>query len=408
MMGQDFDVTEKAKQDDPKAPPAVAALPPKVKAPPIPPAARPARMHPRHWLILLSFLLTVLVPITGIGVYLYSFAADQYVSKVGFSVRKEEGGSAFDVLGSLASISGSSSTDTDILYEYIQSQELVADAEKALDLSHIYQKPQKDPVFSLKDNASIEDLVDYWLGMVRVFYDPGTGLIEVEVRSFDPQDSHRIASYIFSRSSEMINQLSAVARDDIRKYAKEDLDKAIERLKIARSALTKFRNAKQIVDPTADIQGQMGLVNSLNAQLASALIELDLLQSTTQESDPRVRQAENKIVVIKNRIQEERAKLGVGNTDGSNAFADVVEEFERLQVDQEFAEKTYILSLSSFDKAVGETQRKSRYLAAYVKPTLAQTPLYPQRTILMIVSLLLLFGIWSISVLVYYSLKDRR
>lgn len=401
-------MVEKAKQDAQKASQDVVDLPPKVKVVQVAPAARPARMRPRHWLILLSFLLSVLTPIAGIGVYLYFFAADQYVSKVGFSVQKEEGGSAFDVLGSLASISMSSSTDTDILYRYIQSQELVIDAEQHLDLRSIFQKTENDPVFSLKDNASTEELVDYWLRMVRVFYDPGTGLIEVEVRSFDPEDSYRIANYILHLSSAMINQLSAVAREDTRKYAKEDLDKAGERLKNARSALTQFRNMEQIVDPTADIQGQMGLVNSLNAQLASALIDLDLLQSITKKGDPRVTQAQNKIMVIQNRIQQERAKLGAGSANNGRAFADVVEKFERLQIDVEFAQKSYILALSSFDKAVAESRRKSRYLAAYLQPTLAETPLYPQRLILMFVSFLILFGAWSISVLVYYSLRDRR
>lgn len=401
-------MAKELKKIEPKAPQTTPASLPKAKVVQVAPAARPARMRPRHWFVLLSFLLFVLAPIVGAGVYLYSYAADQYVSKVGFSVRKEEASTAFDVLGSLTSISGSSSTDTDILYKFIQSQELVVAAEKTLNLHNIYQKPQSDPLFSLKEDASVEDLVKYWLRMVRVFYDPGTGLIEVEVRSFDPVDSRQIAQFIFKRSSEMINQLSAVAREDTTRYAKEDLDQAVERLKDARSAITLFRNEQQIVDPTADIQGQMGLLNSLNAQLASALIDLDLLMAITREGDPRVAQANTKIFVIKKRIQEERDKLGVGTAGGGNDFASLVGEFERLQVDLEFAQKAYILSLSAFDNAVGEARRQSRYLAAYVKPTLAQTPLYPQRAILMFVSFLVLFGVWAILVLVYYSLKDRR
>jgi capsular polysaccharide transport system permease protein len=221
-------------------------------------------------------------------------------------------------------------------------------------------------------------------------------------------DAQDIAQDLFDRSSAMINALSAVARNDTSRYAKEELDDAVERLKQARQALTLFRNDKQIVDPTADIQGQMGLLNSLHAQLATSLIELDLLADTTRDTDPRVEQAKRKIVVINTRIDAERQKLGVGGGRGGGAFADLVGQFESLQVDREFAEKAYVSALSAYDSSLAEARRQSRYLAAYVQPTLAETPLYPQRAILLLIAGLLIFGTWAIGVLVFYSLKDRR
>ena len=357
---------------------------------------------------MLSFVLCVLLPAVVSGYYLYTHAVDQYASKVGFSVRSEETGSAFEVLGSLTNISGSSSSDTDILYKFIQSQELVEAVDAELDLRGIYTKPENDPIFALAADASTEDLVSYWSRMVRIVYDPGTGLIEVQVRAFDPEDARTIAQNIFVRSSAMINQLSAVARADVTRYAQEELDQALDRLKEARKALTLFRNETQIVDPSADIQGQMGLLNSMQAQLAETLIELDLLSDTARADDPRVELAKRKIEVIQKRISEERRKLGVAGGDDTRVFADLVGQFESLQVDLEFAEKAYVSALSAYDSAVAEARRQSRYLAAYLRPTLAQTPQYPQREILLAVITLLLFGSWTILVLVYYSLRDRR
>ena len=379
-----------------------------VKVVEVAPAARPARLRPRHRLVMLSFVLCVLLPAVVSGYYLYTHAVDQYASKVGFSVRSEETGSAFEVLGSLTNISGSSSSDTDILYKFIQSQELVEAVDAELDLRGIYTKPENDPIFALAADASTEDLVSYWSRMVRIVYDPGTGLIEVQVRAFDPEDARTIAQNIFVRSSAMINQLSAVARADVTRYAQEELDQALDRLKEARKALTLFRNETQIVDPSADIQGQMGLLNSMQAQLAETLIELDLLSDTARADDPRVELAKRKIEVIQKRISEERRKLGVAGGDDTRVFADLVGQFESLQVDLEFAEKAYVSALSAYDSAVAEARRQSRYLAAYLRPTLAQTPQYPQREILLAVITLLLFGSWTILVLVYYSLRDRR
>lgn len=381
---------------------------PTVKVVPVPQAARPAFMRMRHKMLALFFVLIVLIPTVGAGYYLYTYAADQYTSKVGFTVRKEETGSAFELLGGLSSISGSSSSDTDILYKFIQSQELVEAVDKSLDLHTMYSKPDNDPYFSLDPNATIEDLVDYWQRMVHIVYDPGTGLIEVDVRAFDPLDARAVAQDIFQRSSAMINDLSAIARNDATRYAKEELDLALQRLKVARQAMTRFRNETQIVDPVADIQGQMGLLNSLQAQLAETLIELDLLAENTRDTDPRVSLAKRKIEVIENRITIERRKLGVSGGDETRVFADLVGKFESLQVDREFAEKSYLSALAAYDTALAEAGRQSRYLAAYLQPTLAQTPQYPQREISLAVIALFLFGTWVILSLVYHSLRDRR
>ena len=153
----------------------------------------------------------------------------------------------------------------------------------------------------------------------------------------------------------------------------------------------------------------MGLLNSLQAKLAETLIELDLLANTSRDDDPRVEQAKRKIVVIQKRIDEERRKLGVsGPASDTNGYADLVGKFESLQVDLEFAQKAYISALSAYDGAVADARRQSRYLAAYLRPTLAETPQYPRRAIQLTVIALILFGSWTILTLVYYSLRDRR
>ena len=374
------------------------------------PVAGPARTRKRHWGVIFSFLLFVLAPTGFSAWYLWTQAADQYESRLGFSVRKEESQSAVDIFGALPGVGGASSSDTDVLYQFILSQELVARVDAALDLHGLYERPYAtDPVFALAPGASIEQLVSYWERMVKINYEPGTGLIELSVRAFDPVEARTIATTIFDESAVMINRLSAIAREDTTRYAREELDQAVERLKQAREAVTTFRSRSQIVDPNADIQGQMGLLNTLQQQLAEALIESDLLSETTRENDPRIAKVNRRIEVIEGRITEERRKFGVGGEGpGGEDYATLVAEFERLTVDREFAEEAYKNALSAYDGALAEAQRKSRYLAAHIEPTLAETAAYPQRWVLTgLAGLFLLLG-WSILVLIYYSIRDRR
>lgn len=398
--------TDKTERQGPAGGGQPEAAPPQVR-----PTVAPAAVRRRHWGVLLSFLLFVIIPTAVAAWYLWERAADRYASYVGFSVRTEELGSAVELLGGIAELSGSSSSDTDVLYKFIQSQDLVRRVDAKLDLRAIWAKgnPEVDPIFAYHPPGTIEDLVDYWKRMVRVYSDSGTGLIDLTVLAFTPEDATAIAKEIYAESSAMINELSALAREDAIRYAREELGLAQEQLRDAREAMTRFRNRTQIVDPAADIQSQMGLLSSLQVQLAETLIELDILEQTTRESDPRIAQAERKVSVIEARIAEERKKLGIGSEgQEGEVFAELVGEYERLLVDREFAEQSYTAARATYDVSVAEAQRQSRYLGAHVAPTQAEKSEYPDRGVLLGLTILCLFLAWAIGVLVYYSLKDRR
>ncbi len=361
-------------------------------------------------MLFFSLFLAVLLPMAVTAWYLWTRAADEYVSRMGFSVRREDSSSAVDILGGLSAISGSSSKDTDILYKFIHGQAIVSQLDKKLDLRALYARPYKqDPIFAFNPKGKIEDLVSYWRRMVKISYDSPRGMIELEVLAFDPATAQTIAKGIYDESSRMINALSTVARNDTIRYAHDDLEEAMKRLKQARSAITEFRARNQMIDPSADIQAQMGLLNTLQEQQATALINLDLLSKTTRSNDPRVAQARRKIAVIEDRITQERRKFGTGSaTAESPDLATLTAEFERLTVDREFAERAYTAALTTYDLAQAKAQRQSRYLTAYITPTLAESPQYPHRWTLLGLVGLFLFLTWAIAVLIYYSIRDRR
>lgn len=376
------------------------------------PLAKPARSKRRHWGLLSAFVIMVLLPVAAAIWYLNERAVDQYASTIGFTVRSEDAASAADLLGGLGASfgGGSGSDDSDILYEFIRSQAMVAAINDKMDLRSIYSRHvEADPIFGFNPDGTIEDLTEYWQRMVRISYDSGSGLMELRALAFDPREAQQVAEAIYAESTAMINNLSAIAREDATRYARQDLDLSIERLKEAREALTAFRIATQIVDPEADVQGQVGLLNTLQAQLAEALIELDVLSGSTRAGDPRIDQAQSRVNVIQARIAEERRKFGSGGLEeGDESYAATIAEFERLAIDREIAEQSYAASLGAFDVALAEANRQSRYLAAYIQPTLAERAEFPQRPLIVILVGLFAFLTWAIIALVFYALRDRR
>ncbi|WP_233253578.1 capsule biosynthesis protein [Paracoccus binzhouensis] len=393
------------------APRPMPAVPPTAVQPIRPPVglAQPRR---RHWLLLASFLLLVALPTALWAWYLWARASDQYVSTVGFSVRKEQSVPSIDLLGGLSSFAGSgggSASDTDILYEYIRSQDMVERIDAELDLRTRFSRDwPHDFVFAFDPEGHIEDLTEYWQRQVKVLYDSSTALITLNVSAFTPEDAQQIAAAVFTQSSDKINELSAIAQDDATRLAKQELDKAREELTATRQAMTAFRMRSQIVDPEADLAGQMGVLSGLQAQLAEALVAHDLLIENAQPTDHRVIQSQQKIDALRRLIDAERSKFGAeGQGPAGESYAQLMAEYEKLAVDREFAEGAYRTARIAYETALAEAQRQSRYLAAHIEPKVAQSSTEPNRPwLLLMVAGMLLTG-WSILVLIYYSIRDR-
>ncbi len=374
------------------------------------PVAGRARVKRRHRGLLLSIGIVVILPLVLVIAYLWILAEDQFASTTGFTIRQEETSSASDLMGGLAMAFGAGSAGhADLLFEFVQSQDIIERVAARFDLvGHYATHWPQDPLFSLWPDATIEDLVWFWGRMVRVTYDKASGLMLVQVRAADPQTARLISELIVAESEEMINRLNETARRDTTRNAETDLAASLQRLRDARQDLAEFRVRTQIVDPQADIQGRLGVLNNLQQQLAQALIDNDLLLLTSDSNDPRVRQAQRRIEVVRNRITQERRNFAEQNvTVDQTDYPQLIAQYESLLVDQSFAETTYQAALTALDSARSNASRQSLYLASFIKPTLAQRAEYPQRYLITALTAFFLLLAWSVMALVYYSLRDR-
>jgi capsular polysaccharide transport system permease protein len=364
--------------------------------------------RPRHYAGLVSFAALVLLPLAMTVWYLYSRAADQYHSEVAFSIRSEDTGvaAAAGILGAITQIGSGTASDTDILFEFIRSQQIVAAIDHDLDLVALYNRPEGDPIFTLGGDASIEDLLAHWRRMVDVRYEARSGIIHVRANAFTPEDAEAVTRAILAESTALVNRLSEQARDDAIRYAREDLAEAEAHLQALRQRLAEFRRTNRIVDPAADVAGQTGLLNALQGELAQSLVERDMLLSYADPTDQRVIQVNRRIDAITGRIEAERQNLGVAGVEGT--LPEIIGAYEEQLVDLEFASTAYTQALANLAAARAEARRQSRYLAPHVEPTRAEQALYPRRGLLAgLTGLFLLLG-WGVVVLIYYNVRDSR
>ena len=88
--------------------------------------APPARPRRHHWLIIASCFLAVVFPTLMAATYLTWTAADRYGSRVAFSIRSNQSAAPLEILRFVTQLGISSVlTDGQVLYEFIQSQQIV-------------------------------------------------------------------------------------------------------------------------------------------------------------------------------------------------------------------------------------------------------------------------------------------
>ena len=372
------------------------------------PVVSGARIKPRHVLIILSFLLVVLLPVSVSTWYLSEKAQEQFGSKVAFIVRTEDVSSAIDILGGLSALGSSGSQDSDILYEYILSRSLVENAHKSLNLKSLFAKNyETDPWYSLDPKGTIEDIVEYWNRMVKVVYDANAGMIEINVRAFSAEDAKLLTEKILLESSKKINELSDISRQDAVKYAKQELGSSIERLRTSRLALAKFRSENKLIDPQAELGLQASLLSALLQELSATIVEKDMLGIVVKQDDPRKVQLQRKIDILENRVSQERAQFSAEGYENSN-YSEVMLKFESLSIDLEYSQQAYLAAMASYDSAVIEAQRQSRYLATYIDPTFAERAEYPKSWTILGILCLITNLVWITIILIFYALRDKK
>lgn len=321
---------------------------------------------------------TVVLPVSLVAGYMYFFASDQYASQAAFSIRSEQGGVVSQgFLGAIASMGGTGSAqDTDLLFDYIRSQAIVEAVDEKLNLRNIFRQRGADWLFSLRPEAPIEDVVRYWNRMVSVSNESRNGILQVEVKAFTPKDAQLILQKILSESSDLINQLSEEARADSLRPSGEMVDEARRDLQELRRQLTDFRRENQIVTPEIEAQTRSVLIGELQGRIADSLVERDSILAYTNERDQRVQNIDNRIESLRAQLEQERVDLLQSRDDND---VDVFGVYESLLVDQEMLNIAYSQALASQASAHAEARRQARYVAVHVPPSLAQTPLYPER-----------------------------
>ena len=367
----------------------------------------------RRVMLKLSFVVCVILPSLLGALYFFLIASERYAASASFAVRSMDSVPAGgDFLGAIAGLSsvGTTTTDSYIVLEYLKSRELIEKVQSEFDLREAFSRSSIDFFYQMDASSPIEDVVDYWDWMITASYDNTSAIVNFEVQAFTAQDAETIAALIVKYSQELINRLSEKARKDAVQFAQKEVASAEVRLKVIREEMRKFRSSSSAVDPTASAAAQVQLVTGIETQLIELRARLGTLLASLDEDALPVVQLRKQIASLERQLLETQTEVTNETGDPSRVgrgLSSLLADYEKLQVDMEFAQKAYATSLASLERARAEADRQQRFLAVFASPGLPELAIYPYRglnTFLVFISALIL---WSIGVLLAYSIRDH-
>nr|WP_141083014.1 capsule biosynthesis protein [Campylobacter sp. P0023] len=330
-------------------------------------------------------------------IFYYAFiAADRYVSNVSLSVKSTDGGSPISLSGieSLVGVASSSTEDIKLLQEYIKSFDMLQKLDEKINLRSLYEKQKIDLFFRIYSSTSKESYLKYYRDRIHILFDDTTGLLNVAVEGFSPEDARNISAAILEECERFINEISHnIAREQLR-FAQGELESAKQKYKDAKNELLAFQNEYGVFDPQSLAKTKAGFITEIELQISKKETELNTMRSYLNDNAPEIAALKAELRAHKEQLEKERRK--VASNASQDKLNDVVAQFEALYLNLSFAEDVYKTAITAVETTRIEIGRKAKQVVVIQSPYVPDSAAYPNKMyniITIFVILTLIFGV---------------
>ena len=347
------------------------------------------------------FVLTVLVPTLLAIVYFGLIASDVYVSESRFVVRSQQQKTQVGLGAILQGTGlGVAQDDSYLVHDYVLSRDALRELDDKLKFRQVYSNPAIDPINrfpGLGWDKSNEALYKRYQDVVTVDYESASSISTLTVRAYTAADARNINEALLQMSERLVNELNTRSREDLVAIARTEVQTAENRAKAAALAVSDFRTNRTVFDPSAQSALQLQGVARIQEQLLAAQGELAQMRRVAP-NNPQVGMLQARVDQLRASVDAETGKV-TGN--GRGTLASKAPEYERLVLEQSFADKQLASAMASLEQARYEAALKQQYLERIANPGLPDYAVEPRRvrSILMIfVFGMILFGVLSLIV----------
>jgi capsular polysaccharide transport system permease protein len=353
------------------------------------------------------FVVTVLLPTSCAILYFGFLASNVYISESRFVVRSPDKPAASGIGFLLKSAGFSSAGD-----EAFAAQDFMTsrDALQALDRGDVFRRAYSNPSIFYFDRfgtwlagRSFEDLYKYYHSRVRIDHDSASSITTVYVRAYSPEDARRFNEQLLGMAEATVNKLNTRGRQDLIRYAAAEVVDAKTKAEQAAFALSEYRNQKGVVDPERQAAVQLQMISKLQDELIATRMQLLQLRSFTPQN-PQIAVLETKVGGLAKAIDVELGKVAGNQSSLSSTAA----RFQRLTLDNQFAEKQLGAAMASLEDAKNEARRKQAYVERVVAPNLPDDALEPRRLMGIFMAFALGLVAWGVLTMLLAGIMEHR
>jgi capsular polysaccharide transport system permease protein len=350
--------------------------------------------------------LTVIIPTILACIYFGLIASDVYISESRFVVRSPQRQSQTG-LGALLQSTGFSRSqdDTYSVHDFVMSRDALKELDEQIGVRKLYSSKDADFINrfpGLDWDSSFEAFHRYYQKRISVDYDTVSSISILTVRAFTADDAKRINDLLLKMGERLVNNLNDRSRQDLIKFATQEVAVAEEKAKTAALALSSFRTTQSVFDPDRQSAIQLQGVAKLQEELLATEAQLNQIRRVSP-NNPQVASLANRVATLRNTIAAETSKVAGSGTSLTSKSAN----FERLVLEKGFADKQLASALTSLESARSEAERKQLYLERLVQPNLPDKALEPRR----IRSIFMVFAVglmaWGVVSLLVASVKEH-
>ena len=350
--------------------------------------------------------LTVIIPTILAIIYYGLIASDVYISESRFVVRSPQRQTQTGLNAFLAGTGFSrSQDDTYSVHDFVLSRDALKELDKKLEIRKLFSSKDADfinrfPGFDWDD--SFESFYRYYKKRVGVDYDTVSSITTLNVHAFAAEDAKRINDLLLNMGERLVNNLNDRSRQDLIKFATQEVTVAETKAKAAALALSSFRTTQSVFDPDRQSAIQLQGVAKLQEELLATEAQLNQIKRVSP-NNPQVASLASRVASLRNTIAAETSKVAGSGSSLTSKSAN----FERLVLDKGFADKQLASALTSLETARSEAERKQLYLERLVQPNLPDKALEPRR----IRSIFMVFAVglmaWGVVSLLVASVKEH-
>lgn len=170
------------------------------------------------------------------SVYYFVFAESLYDSQAIISIQNKGStqSGVSSILSSTLGTSGSSS-ESQKIYEYIYSMEMLRILDKKFHLREVYSSSSRNPFWRLWFPKTDEDFLWFYQYMVQIDSQTDVGIMTIDVLDYDRDRAHGIADTITAQSEKFINDISAKMQAQTMLFARAELVSAVKAVQSAKN-----------------------------------------------------------------------------------------------------------------------------------------------------------------------------